>query len=191
MVLCYSVCQLILASRFQFDPCFILRIPWFLCRYFSSVFHSASHVRGWVYVDFLQYVTKESLHALRKQGGGGGSCRWWKCLHGCACGIILPHDLLRQSEAQYQVPVRLTVSQVTGEASSADHTVVQPRDRDFDPAIYPSKYVWKELLYYCIWHHRIYIYSYICHFLIFLYWERYNKLDYIVSHFFSKYEVLY
>ena len=47
----------------------------------------------------------------------------------CARKIILARNLLHQAEARSWVPFRILVPQGTGNMSSADHAVIQPRDR--------------------------------------------------------------
>ena len=64
-----------------------------------------------------------------------------KILRSCAHEIIMARDLLHQSEAQYQVPVRLLVLQGTGDAISTDYMGVIPHDPNYDPAVNPSTYV--------------------------------------------------
>ena len=56
--------DLLISVRYQSDPCFIRR-------YFSSVVHCAGNVRGWVSVDCLCSVAKESARVMRKQGREG------------------------------------------------------------------------------------------------------------------------
>ena len=64
-----------------------------------------------------------------REGGGGGSFRWRNILHKGARKIILAQNLLRQDNAQSQVPVRFPVPLGTGDRSSLDHAEVQPCDR--------------------------------------------------------------
>ena len=57
--------------------------------------------------------------------------------------IVLAQNLLRQDKAWYRVPVQLPVPQGTGETSSTDHAEVWLRNRDCNPEVDPSTYVWK------------------------------------------------
>ena len=139
MLLCYNLCRSLLASQFLsgFIPCF-------LRRYLSSIFHCAGNVHGWVPIYCLQSLANDSARAIHVQGGGGdGSCRWRKQLCGCARKSFWRKIYYAQAEVGYWVPSRILILQGTGEPRSADHTRVQPSDRDFDcdPAVVPTTYV--------------------------------------------------
>ena len=65
-----------------------------------------------------------------EEGGGRGHVGG-KFLRKFERGIILVRNLLRQAKTRYRVPVQLAIPQGTGEFSSADHTGLQSRERDF------------------------------------------------------------
>ena len=90
-------------------------------------------------------VAKESAWAMRKQRGGG-FMQVEKILRQCVQKHIIAHNLLRQDEARYWVPVHIPVPQGNGEASSTDHSGLQPRNYDCDPTVDPFTYVWKGFL---------------------------------------------
>ena len=81
--------------------------------------------------------------------GGGGLCRWRKILRGYVHKIILARNLLRQSEDQSRVPVRFLVPQGTGEAISAYHAGLQPRNHDWDPALNPATHMQNGFVHFC------------------------------------------
>ena len=58
----------------------------------------------------------------------------------------MARNLLRQDEAQSWVPAWFPVPQGTGETISVDHEGVLPRNRNFNPAVEPTTYVWKGFL---------------------------------------------
>ena len=60
-----------ISVRFLSDPCFISKIPCFLRRYISSVFHCAGNIHGRVPVYSLWSVAKDSVCAMSEQEGGG------------------------------------------------------------------------------------------------------------------------
>ena len=139
--------DLLTSVQFPSNPCLIRPIPWFLRQYFSSVFHCSGNVHGWVSIDCLCLWPRREHTQCENDGGGRvGSCRWRKILRGCVRKIILVCDLLLQDKAWYHVPVRLPVPKETGEASSVYHVGLLPHDRDWNPSVEPSKYVWKGLL---------------------------------------------
>ena len=126
------------------DTWFILWNPWFLRQHFLSIFLYAGNVLGWVSVDYLSFWKMESKGRNARTRGGGrvGSFWWLKDVCGCAHKIILAHDLLRQAEARYQIPVRILVPQGIGGAISADHAGIWSRNRNFYPANNPATHVW-------------------------------------------------
>ena len=77
---------------------------------------------------------------MRKQRGGG-FMQVEKILRQCVQKHIIAHNLLRQDEARYWVPVHIPVPQGNGEASSTDHSGLQPRNYDCDPTVDPFTYV--------------------------------------------------
>ena len=60
--------------------------------------------------------------------------------------IILVCQLSLQSNARSIVTVRIPVPLGTEKASSVDHAAVWPRDRDLDPAVDPTMYMWNGFL---------------------------------------------
>ena len=80
-------------------------------------------------------------------GGGGGHISWGK-MRECARKIILARDLLRQSEAQSQITIRITVPQGSVKEIFVDHAGVEPHDRDRNPDVDPYKYVLNGFLQY-------------------------------------------
>ena len=79
---------------------------------------------------------------MLRRGGRAGAHWWRNVLRECARKIILARNLLRQTEAWSQVPVRLSVPQGTGKASSAVITGVWTSDSNYNTAVEPTNYVW-------------------------------------------------
>ena len=145
-LLCYNLCQLLLASIFLSYLCPIpalyAKTPDCYDIIFPLFFHCTSNVHGWFPIDCLWSLVNDISRAMRGQGGREGSGCWQKCLREGACKIILARKLLHQAEAQYQVPIQLPVLQGVGKERSADNTGVQLRDRDCNPDADPDMHVW-------------------------------------------------
>ena len=60
-----------ISVQFMSNPSCIQKIPCFLSRYISSIFHCSIRVSGHVPVDCLQSISNYSNHAMCKRGGGG------------------------------------------------------------------------------------------------------------------------
>ena len=61
----------------------------------------------WVLISCVQFVAKDSACDARSRGGGVMQVAFF--LRGGDRGVILARDLLRQAEAQSQVPVQFPV----------------------------------------------------------------------------------
>ena len=136
-ILCWSIFSSRLHSYFIPFPDLYAEFPCF----YANLFPSPSTVPV-TYVGgspYIVYVRGHGEHARYAQtrNGGAASHKLWKIVCRCARKIILTHNLLPQSEAGSQVPVRLPVPQGNGEANSADHVVVQPCNRNCNLSINP------------------------------------------------------
>ena len=130
MLICYFLCWSLFDSSFWSDfhpiPELYANMPAFPPKIFPLSMAVGCHTHG------VQ---------MRGVGGRTGTHGWQVIIHGCVCKNILARGLMCQSEAQFQVPVRISVPQGTGESSSADHAWVRPRERNFNLTVNPYLYV--------------------------------------------------
>ena len=123
-----------ISVQFPSDPWFIRRIPWFLCQFFLP-----SSTVPETYMDWYSYIVSNACpsRAHVQCANWGGSCRWQKCLRGCARKIILA----READSQSWVPFQFLFHQGTGEEISEDYEGLKPFKCDGDTCVDPSKYV--------------------------------------------------
>ena len=142
-----------LASLFLSDFCPIsalfVKIPGFYADIFLFIFHCSGTLWSGAPRMYLGHSQWQRAHNARKRGGGLVEKRLCECAH----KIILEHHLLHQDKVRSIVPVRLPFLKGTGKASSAYHAGVWQRDRNFDPAVEPTKYVWNGFLNF--FHHEL------------------------------------
>ena len=134
----------ILSGFFQV-PDLYAKIPAFYANIFLFVLHCECNIRVLISKDYVRYVANDSARDARMRGVGGVMLVEIVLLK-CAHGIILARNLLHQAKAWYKLPVRFPVSQGAGKASFADHLGVQPCNRNWNPDLEPTMYVWNGFL---------------------------------------------
>ena len=146
--MCQSPCRSFLDIRFQSDFCLILALYTKSPAFYADIFPPSSFVTVTCVLVLCRlslFVALESVRVMHKWEGVGGAQPCWqrKILRGCACKIIMVRNLLRQSEAHSQVPVRILVLvlQGTEEAISTDNVGVWPRDRYWNLDVNPATHV--------------------------------------------------
>ena len=113
-LLCYNLCQSLLAFQFMSDLCLFPALYTKLPDFYDDLFLlscpvPATYVCGWVSIDYLWSIANNTACTMRGRGGRSGPYRWKNVLRGYGGKIVLARNLLRQAEAWSHVPVRFLV----------------------------------------------------------------------------------
>ena len=151
VLLCYSICQSLLAFRYLYGFCQIPALYTKFFAFYTNIFHLSSTIQE-TNMDRPQWISSSPwprIARAMREWGREGLCRWWKILRRCDPRIILTRDLLCQAQDRSRITFWFLVPQGTEETSSADNEGVQHRNRDCDTAVDPTTYVWKGSLRFC------------------------------------------
>ena len=138
---------LLISLQFLSNPCFVYRKSWFYDNLFIFVFHCFINLCGRVPVSCIWYIVNHSARTMHGQGGSEIP-HWWQK----NCVSVRTKLFWRAIYPPSRGPIP-GPSQDTGKASSKDHMVVQPRDRECDPDVDPTTYVWNMFLNF--FHHEL------------------------------------